>query len=158
MTKALDILKLLQNENETLVPEELRGRAKISKATIYRILKALVDRGHIARTLNHGSHRAARPKKLRFGFGGQVEEMPFAVAVTEGLQAAAGLRRRQGQRRIILRRSLRHRIEQDVPARKNGGRCIWGWGGVTLAGLFAFSSVACASGAGVPLSSRVVLN
>ena len=42
------------------------------------------------RSLADGIYRhVARPKKLRFGFGGQSAEMPFSEEVTESLREAA---------------------------------------------------------------------
>jgi ribose transport system substrate-binding protein len=89
LTKALDILELLQLENQPMVLEEIHKRTKISKTTVYRILKTLVHRGYVGQTADRHYRHIARPKKLRFGFGGQSAEMPFSQAVTASLQAAA---------------------------------------------------------------------
>jgi ribose transport system substrate-binding protein len=89
LTKALDILELLQLENQPMVLEEIHKRTKISKTTVYRILKTLVHRGYVGQTADRHYRHIARPKKLRFGFGGQSAEMPFSQAVTASLRAAA---------------------------------------------------------------------
>jgi ribose transport system substrate-binding protein len=89
LTKALDILELIQNENQPMVLEEIHKRTKISKTTVYRILKTLVHRGYLAQTGDRTYRSVARPKKIRFGFGGQSAEMPFSVAVTSSLREAA---------------------------------------------------------------------
>jgi ribose transport system substrate-binding protein len=89
LTKALDILELVQSENQPMVLEEIHKRTKISKTTVYRILKTLVHRGYIAQTGDRTYRSVARPKKIRFGFGGQSAEMPFSVAVTSSLREAA---------------------------------------------------------------------
>ena len=89
LTKALDILELLQNENQPMVLEAIHKSTKISKTTVYRILKTLVHRGYVAQTGDRTYVPIARPKKLRFGFGGQSAEMPFSVAVTASLREAA---------------------------------------------------------------------
>jgi len=89
LTKALDILELLQLENQPMVLEEIHKRTKISKTTVYRILKTLVHRGYVGQTADRHYRHIARPKKLRFGFGGQSAEMPFSEAVTASLRAAA---------------------------------------------------------------------
>ena len=89
LTKALDILELLQAENQPMVLEDLHKRTKVSKTTVYRILKTLVHRGYVGQTADRHYRHIARPKKLRFGFGGQSAEMPFSEAVTESLRGAA---------------------------------------------------------------------
>jgi ribose transport system substrate-binding protein len=89
LTKALDILELLQAENRPMVLEDIHRRTKISKTTVYRILKTLVHRGYVGQTADRHYRHIARPKKLRFGFGGQSAEMPFSEAVTASLRTAA---------------------------------------------------------------------
>jgi ribose transport system substrate-binding protein len=89
LTKALDILELLQNENQPMVLEAIHKRTGISKTTVYRILKTLVHRGYVAQAGDRQYRHVARPRKLRFGFGGQSAEMPFSQAVTASLRAAA---------------------------------------------------------------------
>jgi ribose transport system substrate-binding protein len=89
LTKALDILELLQQENEPMVLEAIHKRTRISKTTVYRILKTLVHRGYLTQTKDGMYRQVARPKKLRFGFGGQSSEMPFSEAVTASLKEAA---------------------------------------------------------------------
>jgi ribose transport system substrate-binding protein len=89
LTKALDILELLRAENQPMVLETIHRRTKISKTTVYRILKTLVHRGYVAQTADRQYRHVARPKKLRFGFGSQSAEMPFSVAVGDSLRSAA---------------------------------------------------------------------
>ncbi|HEY4354105.1 MAG TPA: substrate-binding domain-containing protein [Acidobacteriaceae bacterium] len=89
LTKALDILELLQTENQPMVLETIHKRTKISKTTVYRILKTLVHRGYVGQTADRHYRHIARPRKLRFGFGGQSAEMPFSEAVTASLREAA---------------------------------------------------------------------
>ena len=89
LTKALDILELLQNESEPMVLEAIHKRTKISKTTVYRILKTLVHRGYVGQGSDRAYRRIASPKKLRFGFGSQSAEMPFSEAVTASLREAA---------------------------------------------------------------------
>jgi ribose transport system substrate-binding protein len=91
LTKALDILELLQNEGRPMVLETIHKRTKISKTTVYRILKTLVHRGYVGQTGDRHYRHIARPKKLRFGFGGQSAEMPFSEAVTASLKDAASV-------------------------------------------------------------------
>ena len=89
LTKALDILELLRSEDQPMVLEAIHKRTKISKTTVYRILKTLVHRGYVAQTADRHYRHVARPTKLRFGFGGQSAEMPFSEAVTASLRQAA---------------------------------------------------------------------
>jgi ribose transport system substrate-binding protein len=89
LSKALDILESLQAEGEPLALEALYQKTKISKTSVYRILKTFVHRGYVAQTENGLYRLATRPRKIRFGFGGQSEDMPFSQAVTESLRAAA---------------------------------------------------------------------
>lgn len=89
LTHALDILELLQNENQPMVLEAIHKRTKISKTTVYRILKTLVHRGYVGQTSDRHYRHIARPKKLHFGFGGQSAEMPFSEAVTASLRQAS---------------------------------------------------------------------
>jgi ribose transport system substrate-binding protein len=89
LSKALDVIEILQAENAPMSLESLCRRSEISKATVYRILKTFVHRGYIAQTESGLYRFVARPRKVRFGFGSQSAEMPFSEAVTRSLRAAA---------------------------------------------------------------------
>lgn len=89
LTKALDILELLQSSNQPMALEAIHKQTKISKTTVYRILKTLVHRGYVGQPADRFYRHIARPKKLRFGFGGQSAEMPFSESVTASLREAA---------------------------------------------------------------------
>ncbi len=89
LSKALDILELLQNEHGPLTLEAIYQRTNISKTTVYRILKTFVHRGYLAQSQDGLYRLMARPKKARFGFGGESAEMPFSEAVGDSLKAAA---------------------------------------------------------------------
>ncbi len=89
LSKALDIVELLESEKGPLSLESIHQRTRISKTTVYRILKTFVHRGYVAQSENGLYRVVARPKKARFGFGGQSAEMPFSQAVTDSLRAAA---------------------------------------------------------------------
>lgn len=89
LSKALDILELLETDNRPLTLEALFQRSHISKTSIYRILKTFVHRGYIAQTPDGAYRLVARPKKMRFGFAGESEEMPFSEAVAASLKSAA---------------------------------------------------------------------
>ena len=89
LSKALDILELLQSAGEPLPLEAIYRRTGVSKTTVFRVLKTLVHRGYAARNTDGLYVPIVRPKKIRFGFAAQSAEMPFSVAVTESLKAAA---------------------------------------------------------------------
>ncbi len=89
LSKALDILELLQNGRTSLSLESIYQQTNISKTTVYRILKTFVHRGYVAQSQDGLYRLISRPKKARFGFGSQSAEMPFSQAVTESLKAAA---------------------------------------------------------------------
>ena len=89
LSKALDLLELLQADNQPTTLESLYKRTRISKTTVYRILKTFVHRGYVAQLPDGNYRHITKPKKLRFGFGSQSEEEPFSNAVTESIQDAA---------------------------------------------------------------------
>lgn len=89
LSKALDILELLEAEKKPLTLELIYQRSAISKTSVYRILKTFAHRGYVAQTQDGEYRLVSRPKKMRFGFAGQSAEMPFSEAVTTSLRAAA---------------------------------------------------------------------
>ncbi len=89
LSKALDILELLQANNRPQSLESIYESTNISKTTVYRILKTLVHRGYLAQT-QEGLYRViSRPRKARFGFASQSAEMPFSQDVEKSLRMAA---------------------------------------------------------------------
>src|SRR5580700_7013437 len=89
LSKALDILELLQADNQAKSLEEIFQRTNISKTTVYRILKTFTHRGYLAQSENGLYRLVSRPRKMRFGFGAESSEMPFSEAVRESLSTAA---------------------------------------------------------------------
>jgi ribose transport system substrate-binding protein len=89
LSKALDVLEMLQKERGPVSLEAIYQGSNISKTTVYRILKTLVHRGYVAQSEDGQYRLVSRPKKARFAFAGQSSEMPFSEAVTESLRAAA---------------------------------------------------------------------
>ena len=89
LSKALDILELLESENQPLTLEFIHRKTRISKTTVYRVLKTFVHRGYVAQSPDGTYRQVTRPKKLRFGFGSQSAEMPFSIEVTQSLTEAA---------------------------------------------------------------------
>jgi len=89
LSKALDILELLQAENQPMTLEAIHRQTRISKTTVYRVLKTFVHRGYLSQSPDGLYRQATRPKKMRFGFAGQSADMPFSVEVSESLRDAA---------------------------------------------------------------------
>ena len=89
LSKAIDILELLQAENQPMTLEAIHRKTRVSKTTVYRVLKTFVHRGYLSHSPDGMYRHVSGPKKTRFGFAGQSSEMPFSVEVTESLQAAA---------------------------------------------------------------------
>src|ERR1035437_817750 len=84
LSKALDILELLQAENQPMTLEGIHRQTKISKTTVYRVLKTYVHRGYLVQSPDGLYRQVSRPKKIRFGFGGQSVDMPFSAVTTKG--------------------------------------------------------------------------
>src|SRR5271157_3024760 len=89
LSKTLDVLEMLEEQKRPLTLEQIHQQTGISKTTVFRILRTLVHRGYVSRPEDGRYRLISRPRKLRFGFGGQSGELPFSNAVTESLKAAA---------------------------------------------------------------------
>jgi ribose transport system substrate-binding protein len=89
LSKALDILELLQSESQPMTLEAIHRQTRISKTTVYRVLKTFVHRGYLSQSPDGSYRQVMRTKKMRFGFAGQSAEMPFSNEVTESLKNAA---------------------------------------------------------------------
>ncbi len=89
LSKALDILELVQSETEPMTLESIHKRTRVSKTTVYRVLKTFVHRGYLSQAQDGTYRHVMRPKKLRFGFAGQSADMPFSNEVTTSLREAA---------------------------------------------------------------------
>ncbi len=89
LSKALDVIEFLE-ENQTPVSlEDVYQKTRISKTSVYRILKTLVHRGYVAQAQSGLYRLVSRPRRLRFGLSVQSAELPFSVAVAESVTAAA---------------------------------------------------------------------
>src|SRR5260370_761180 len=103
LSKALDILELLQAENQPMTLEAIHRQTRISKTTVYRVLKTFVHRGYLSQSPDGLYRQVTRPKKMRFGFWGQSGARPFSVAVRriggmgDGVGPAGGGTARQEQ-------------------------------------------------------------
>jgi len=89
LLKALDVLELLQSDSQPMTLEAIHRKTRISKTTVYRILKTLVHRGYLTHSSDGLYRQVIRTRKMRFGFGSQSADMPFSVEVTESLVLAA---------------------------------------------------------------------
>jgi ribose transport system substrate-binding protein len=89
LSKALDVIELLEQNHAPLTLEDVYQKTQISKTSVYRILKTLVHRGYLAQSQNGQYRLVSRPRRLRFGFAVQSAEMPFSVAVAHSVTAAA---------------------------------------------------------------------
>jgi len=89
LSKALDVLELLEQNNAPVTLEDVFQKTHISKTSVYRILKTLVHRGYVAQSQDGQYRLVSRPRRLRFGFAVQSGEMPFSVAMAQSVTAAA---------------------------------------------------------------------
>lgn len=89
LSKALDVLELLEQNHAPASLEDVYQKTHISKTSVYRILKTLVHRGYVAQAQNGQYRLVSRPRRLRFGFATSSAEMPFSIAVTQSITAAA---------------------------------------------------------------------
>ncbi|HXR39211.1 MAG TPA: substrate-binding domain-containing protein [Terracidiphilus sp.] len=110
LSKALDVIELLEENHAPVSLEDVYQKTKISKTSVYRILKTLVHRGYVAQAQNGLYRLVSRPRRLRFGFAVQSAEMPFSVAVAHSVTAAAAA---AGVELIILD----NRYDPDVAVR-----------------------------------------
>ncbi len=88
-SKALDVMELMGRDTAPFTVDALHKLTKIPKTTVYRILQTLLHRGYAVHGADGSYKLVSRPKKVRFGFAGQSSDMPFSVAVTASLTAAA---------------------------------------------------------------------
>lgn len=89
LSKALDVIELLEQASGPLSLEDVYQRTRISKTSVYRILKTLVHRGYVAQGQNGQYRLVSRPRRLRFGFAAQSADMPFSMAVAESIASAS---------------------------------------------------------------------
>jgi ribose transport system substrate-binding protein len=89
LSKALDVIELLERDHAPLTLEDVYQKTSISKTSVYRILKTLVHRGYLAQNQNGQYRLVSRPRRLHFGFAVQSAEMPFSQAVAQSVAAAA---------------------------------------------------------------------
>lgn len=89
LSKALDVLELLEKTSGSITLEEVYQQTHISKTSVYRILKTLVHRGYVAQRETGEYRLMSRPRRLRFGLAVQSAEMPFSLAMAASVSSAA---------------------------------------------------------------------
>ncbi len=89
LSKALDVIELLEKDRTAQSLEDIYQKTNISKTSIYRILKTLVHRGYVAQNQNGLYRLVSRPRRLHFGFAVQSADLPFSIALTQTVSAAA---------------------------------------------------------------------
>ena len=89
LSKANDVLELLEEINNPISLEDVYKKTNISKTSIYRILKTFAHRGYVAQTQNGLYRLVSRPRRLRFGFALQSGDLPFSQAVGQSVMTAA---------------------------------------------------------------------
>ena len=89
VSKTFDIMELLQAEKTPMSLEAIYNRTQFCKTSVYRILQTMTHRGYATRGEDGLYRHANSPKKMRFGFGGQSVDMPFAEEVKSSLKSAA---------------------------------------------------------------------
>ncbi|HTW79025.1 MAG TPA: substrate-binding domain-containing protein [Terracidiphilus sp.] len=110
LSKALDVIELFERDHAPLTLEDVYQQTNISKTSVYRILKTLVHRGYLAQNQNGQYRLVSRPRRLHFGFAVQSGDLPFSVALTESVIAAAAA---AGVELLILD----NRFDPDVAVR-----------------------------------------
>ena len=79
LSKAVDILELMQADNQSMTLESIHRHTQISKTTVYRVLKTFVHRGYLSQSPDGTYRQVTRSKKLRFGFGGRARICRFPL-------------------------------------------------------------------------------
>ena len=92
VSRACDILEAFSSGGEALRLCDITARTGLSKATAFRILFTLEQRGLVEQGERH-TYRLRLPtlnrRKYRFGYGAQTSEFAFSRSVSESIEAAA---------------------------------------------------------------------
>lgn len=89
LSKALDVLEVLQASDRPLPLEAIYQRTHISRTTVYRILKTFVHRGYLSQSQDGQYRFTARPRKVSFGFGIPSLHTPASAALAAAIRHAA---------------------------------------------------------------------
>jgi ribose transport system substrate-binding protein len=88
LSKSLDVLEAFASHRDELTLEQIISRTRISHASAFRIVHTLVHRGYLTRVENKRYKLSWHRRKLRIGYAGLSEEVPFSAAVTRSLMEA----------------------------------------------------------------------
>src|ERR1700751_4126005 len=90
VSKALDILEAFASHREELTLEQLISRTGTSHASAFRIVQTLVQRGYLSRSDSSRRYKLSwQRRKLRIGYAGLSDEVPFSVSLAKSLKRAA---------------------------------------------------------------------
>jgi ribose transport system substrate-binding protein len=92
VSRACAILEAFSAEGEALRLCDIVARTGLSKATAFRLLFTLEQRGFVEQSERHTYRSRLRPlnrRKYRFGYGAQSSEFAFSRAVSQSIEAAA---------------------------------------------------------------------
>jgi ribose transport system substrate-binding protein len=92
VARACDILEAFTCDSEELRLCDIASRTGLSKATAFRILFTLENRGLVEQGEHHTYRRRLRPqnrRKYKFGYGAQSSEFAFSRTVSDSIEAAA---------------------------------------------------------------------
>jgi biotin operon repressor len=89
LSRALDIIELLQADKSPMTLDEVHRRTRFSRSSVYHVLQTLAYHGYVAKTSDGLYRLVSLTTTMRFGFGSQSAEMPFSEAVTSSLRSAS---------------------------------------------------------------------
>jgi ribose transport system substrate-binding protein len=89
LSKALDVLEAFSSHREELTLEQIIARTNVAHASAFRIAQTLVHRGYLSRVESKRYKLSWQRRKLRVGYAGLSNEVPFSVALAQSLEAAA---------------------------------------------------------------------
>ena len=89
LSKALDVLESFGSHRDELTLEQITSRTRISHASAFRIVQTLVRRGYLTRVESKRYRLSWQRRRLRIGYAGVSQEVPFSVALAQSLSRAA---------------------------------------------------------------------
>jgi ribose transport system substrate-binding protein len=120
LSKALDVLETFASHRDELTLEQIISRTRISHASAFRIVQTLVYRGYLSRVEPKRYRLSWQRRKLRIGYAGISEEVPFSAALTRSLTAAAAeagleliIRDNQGDPQVAVE-AARELVNNDI--------------------------------------------
>jgi ribose transport system substrate-binding protein len=88
LSKALDILELIQRASEPLTPEMVHRQTKVSRATVYRVLKTFLHRGYVTQAADGTYRMTMRPNNITIGYTVEGSDQSFSAEVVRSLRTA----------------------------------------------------------------------